>query len=50
MTWTRCSSGLGIGKGTEVLSLRLFSRPPLVLEYCHALMVDGGKDDIIVMR
>lgn len=42
-TCTRFWVGLGFGRGAEGLSLRVFSRPPLVLVYCHALIVDGGK-------
>lgn len=42
MTLTKCWFGFGFGKGADGLSCRFFSRPPLVLEYCHARIVAGG--------
>ncbi len=29
--------------------MRFLSRPPFVLEYCHALMVEGGKAVAILL-
>ena len=43
MTWTRCWCGLDLGSGAEGLILRFFSRPPFVLVYCHARIIEGGK-------
>jgi hypothetical protein len=43
ITKTRCWSGLGFGSGVEELILRFLSKPPFVLEYCYALIVERGK-------
>lgn len=32
-----------MGRGAEALSLRFFSRPPVVVVCCHALIVEGGN-------
>ena len=47
MILIKCWSGLGFGRGAVLLRLRFFSRPPLVVEYCHALIVEGREDAIL---
>jgi hypothetical protein len=32
-----------VGRGAESLSLRSFSRAPVVVVCCHALIVEGGN-------
>lgn len=48
MVWMRCWSAFGLGSGVVGFRWRVFSRPDLVVGYCHDPIVEGRKDFAVV--